>query len=379
MRVARVLGRASGRVALHDEEFGLAGVARRAVGQLARQPGAVERRLAAGQVTGALGRQPGPRRLHRLLHDLARLARVLLQPFGELLVGRALRQGADGGVAELGLRLPFELRVAQADRDDGRQALADVLTLEVLLLLLEQVPRAGIAVDHVGQGLREPLDVHAALNGRDAVGEGVDRLVVARVPLQRDLDLLPLFGLFEGRHLAEERLLRRVEVLDEVDDAAVVLERRLRHRVGALVDEADLEAFVQEGHDLHALDDRLGAEIGLVEDRAVRPEGDRGAGPWLARAAVLGGRAGRRDLPLDLAPLFELGLPVLAVPVDLEQKAGGQGVDDRDADTVEAPRDLVALPTELPAGVQGGQDDLRRRDLGVLRGAGPPGSRPRRR
>ncbi len=189
----------------------------------------------------------------------------------------------------------------------------------------------------------------------------------------------PFLGLVERRDLAEERLLRRVEVLDEVDDPAVVLEGRLGHGIGALVDEADLEALVQEGHDLHALDDRLGPELGLVEDRCVRPEGDRRACTRLTGAAVLRSRARRRDLALDLPALLELGLPVLAVPVHLEHQPGGEGVHDRDPDAVQATRDLVPLAAELAAGVQGGQDDLGRRDLGVLLvGAhGDPGRRRR--
>ena len=48
-----------------------------------------------------------------------------------------------GDVAELGLGLALELRVAQADRDDGGEALADVLAQEVVVLLLEQVPWPG--------------------------------------------------------------------------------------------------------------------------------------------------------------------------------------------------------------------------------------------
>ena len=186
VRVARVLGGPAGRVTLHDEELGLARVARRAVGQLAGQARPVERRLAPGQVAGSLGREAGAGRLHRLLHDLARLAGVLLQPFVQLLVRGALGQGADADVAELGLGLPFELRVTQADRDDGGEPLADVLPLEVLLLFLQEVAGAGVAVHRVGQRLGEPFDVHPALNGRDPVGEGVDGLVVPRVPLQRD-------------------------------------------------------------------------------------------------------------------------------------------------------------------------------------------------
>ncbi len=46
---------------------------------------------------------------------------------------------------------------------------------------------------------------------------------------------------------------------------------------------------------------------------------------------------------------------------------GREGVDDGDPHAVEPARDLVALAAELAAGVEGGQDDLGRRDLGVLR------------
>ena len=190
--------------------------------------------------------------------------------------------------------------------------------------------------------------------------------MIPRVPLERDLDLLPLLGLVERRHLAEERLLRCVQMLDEVDDPAVVLEGRLGHGVGALVDEADLEALVQEGHDLHAFGDRLGPELGLVEDRCVRPEGDRRAGARLAGAAVFRSRARRRDLALDLATLLELGLPVLAVPVHLEHQPAREGIHDRDPDAMQTTRDLVPLAAELAAGMEGGQDDLGGRDLGVL-------------
>ena len=174
------------------------GVARRAVDELARQARAVERRLAPGEVARLAGRHPGPRGRGRLLHDLVGLARVLLEPVRELLVGGPLDQRPDRDVAELGLGLALELRVAQPHRDDGGEALADVLAEEVLVLLLEQALGPGVAVDDVGEGLLEALLVHAALDGGDAVGEGVDRLVEPGVPLQRDLDLLVVLGLRVG-------------------------------------------------------------------------------------------------------------------------------------------------------------------------------------
>ena len=50
----------------------------------------------------------------------------------------------------------------------------------------------------------------------DAVG------VVAGVPLERELDFLAVLGSVEVADLGEQRLLRLVDVLDEVDDAAGV-------------------------------------------------------------------------------------------------------------------------------------------------------------
>ena len=56
----------------------------------------------------------------------------------ELRVDGRLDEAVDRRVAELRLRLALELRVLELDRDDGGEPLADVLALEVVLLLLEQ-------------------------------------------------------------------------------------------------------------------------------------------------------------------------------------------------------------------------------------------------
>ena len=82
---------------------------------------------------------PRPRRVDRLLDDLPRLGRVLLEELGQLGVDRRLDERADLGVAELGLGLALELRVLELDRDERREALAHVLAAEVVFLLLEEV------------------------------------------------------------------------------------------------------------------------------------------------------------------------------------------------------------------------------------------------
>jgi hypothetical protein len=142
--------------------------------------------------------------------------------------------------------------------------------------------------------------------------------------------------------------------------AAVVLVGLLRLTAGALVDEANLETAIQEGHDLESLGDGLRAKVDVVEDRRVGREGDRRPGASARR------RTGDLQLPLRLATVLEGHLIVVAVAIDLEDQFGRQRVDDRDTDTVESARDLVAPAAELSAGVQRREDDLGGRLTGVL-------------
>ena len=350
--VAALLGRAAGRVALDDEDLRQGRVADRAVGQLARQGGVLERRLAPGEVACLARRLARPRSRDRLRHDLARLARVLLEELGEALVDRGLHEALDRRVAELGLGLALELRVGDLDRDDRGQALAHVLALQVGVLLLELALLARVGVDRAGERRAEAGQVRAALMRVDVVGERQQRLLVGVVPLHGDLDLADLARVLHVDDLVVQRRAGAlaVEVVDEVDDAAVVLERDLK-ALAALVAEVDAQALRQEGHLAEALLEDGAVVLDRLEDLEVGQEGD-------ARAAAVGllalGQAvhGRAAL---------VGLLVLvAVAPDREVEPLGQRVDHGDAHPVEASRDLVAAAVaELAAGVQDGQDDLR--------------------
>ena len=117
-------------------------------------------------------------RRDRLLDDLARVGRVLLEELGELRVDGLLDEAAHPRVAELRLRLALELRVAQLDRDDRAEALAHVLAVEVLLLLLQEALVAGVLVQRAGERGLEPREVRAALVGVDVVREREDGLDV---------------------------------------------------------------------------------------------------------------------------------------------------------------------------------------------------------
>ena len=64
-------------------------------------------------------------------------------------------------------------------------------------------------------------------------------------------------------------------MLHEVHDSAVVLIGLGLLAALSLVAKRDLESFVQERHDLEALEDGLGAEISLFKNRGVWPERNR--------------------------------------------------------------------------------------------------------
>src|SRR5690606_30831166 len=388
-RVPPAHGRAARGVALDDEDLALLGAVRLAVAQLARHAAGLEQPLAAGGLARLARRDARLGRLDRLADDVAALVRVRVEPVGELLVDDALDERLRLGVAELGLRLALELRLAELDGHDGGEALADVVAREVVVLVLEDALVARVAVDEGRHRGAEALLVRAALRRGDRVRVGVDGLGVRGRPLHRDLDrdaLLGVLGLeVDDVRVDELDLLRRVEVLDVVDEAAVVLVRdraRRRRRPGrggavrgrdavgrrvlaagdlvagvevgrALVGQGDAQALVEERHLLEARAQRLEVELGGLEDLRVGPERLRRPG-GVGRLAAL-------ELADGLAAVRELLAPRVAVALDLGDDAGRERVDDGDADAVETAGDGVAAAAELAPRVEDRHDDLDRR------------------
>lgn len=307
-------------------------------------------------------------RLDALADDVRGLVGVAVEPVRQVLVDDLLDEGLHLGVAQLRLGLALELRLRQLDRDDRRQALADVVAREVVVLLAQQLLVARVLVDQRGERRAEALLVRAALVRVDDVGEGVHALRVAAVPLHRDLEgqaLVLVLGLEVDHGGVHQLSLAGVEVRHEVDDAALVVVRdaldlvllvlaRLvraggRLRRLALVGEVDLQALVEEGHLLEAPGERLEGVVGGLEDVAVGPEGDRRAG---LLGGLVPGERRRGDAQLVLLR------PAVAVGLDLHGHPRGEGVDDRDAHAVQTTGDRVTAAAELAARVQHGQHDL---------------------
>ena len=348
--VPPLLGRSAGRLAFDDEQLAPRRVALLAVGQLAGKRAVVERPLAPHEIARLAGRLAGPCGLDRLVDDPFGGGRVLLQVRSELVVENRLHDPLDFGVAQLRLGLPFELRLGDLDADDGDQPFADVVAADALLEVLGQVLLVRVGVDRVRQRRAEAGQMGAALPGVDVVGERVDRVGVAVVPLERDLrvDAVPRAADVD-RRVVDGRLVL-VEELDERDDPPFVPEAVLLAR--SLVLKGYRHAGVQERELAQPVRQGVEAEVDALEDPGVRTERDLGPSP-LRRAdnlEVAGRRAAHIPLAVDasVAPDFEVEL--------LRER-----VHHRDADAVQPARNLVRLAVELASGVQHGHDDLRRR------------------
>ena len=175
--------------------------------------------------------------------------------------------------------------------------------------------------------------------GAHVVDEAVYTLVVTVVILDGHFEEVEA-GLHPGHiyRLGEERFLVAVEIGDECAYAARILELLLRGL--PLVRKDYINAVVEKGYLPHPLDQYLIAEIDRFEKLRVRPEVD--LCPRLRRIAdhlKIG------DL---LAPFVALRVD-LASPAHLRFEVFGKGVDDRQADAVQARREFIAVLVELAA------------------------------
>src|SRR5581483_7774273 len=308
------------------------------------------------------------RHLPRLACGLARLrgvdallgdppggGRILLEDLGQLVVDDRLHQAADLAVTELGLRLALELRLRQANRDDRAEPFPDVIAGDPALEVLEEAVGLRVCADRARQRGAEAGEVGPALPGVDVVREREHELLVAVVVLERHLDLGVAPPTLEVEHLRVNGGLVLVDVLDELADAAGVVEGDLL--LVPLVLDLDPEALVQERELAEPVGQDVEREGRDLEDLGIRLEPDRGA--------ALGRLLAGLQLALRLAAVVPLRVEA-AVPPDLQLEPLRQGVHDRHPDPVEAARHLVDRALELAPGVERGQDDLGGRLAGGL-------------
>ena len=196
--------------------------------------------------------------------------------------------------------------------------------------------------------------MRAAFGRADVVDVGVDVLGELAGVLHGDFqaDALVLAGDVDDVFVG--RLAGAVEVLDELEDAALVVERFAV--AGALVAEDDLHAAVEERQLLQAAVEDVVLELGVGEDLRVGLEGGLGAD------AV--GAADAADVAGRHAALVLLLIDV-ALAADLDLAPFGEEVDHGDAHAVQTAGGLIGALFELAAELQHGHHALERGEAQV--------------
>src|SRR5581483_11367891 len=236
----------------------------------------------------------------------------------------------------------------------GCGSFTHVIAGQIFFYVLEQAQLLARVVDGAGQGGAEAGQVRAAIHGVDVVRETEDRLGIAVVVLQADLDVdFVLIGLHVDRLVVQYRF-AAVQVLDKFRDAAVVLEfgslRFAGFRIrGALVGQRDQQALVKERQLTEAL--RQGVEV------VFRRSENALIGKEVNLSAALLCSTGLLELRSGIA--FGIGLlPGKSVTPDFEVQIFAECVDAGNAYTMQSTGNFVRRAIELAAGVELGHHDL---------------------
>ncbi len=273
---------------------------------------------------------------------------MLLEVGPQTFVDERLDQPAHIAVSELGLGLALELGFRNFDGNHGDQSLAHVIAVERLVVLLEQVVRNRVGVHRARERRTKSAQVGAAFDRIDIVREREDVFRVGIVPLHGDLDRHAAALALQIDHVVVDLVLAAIEMFDERDDAALVVEL-LALAALALVLERDAHAAVQERELTQAASEDVEAIIDRVEDFVIGAKAYRGAA--LVRHTGLLERFVRNAAHVTLA----IDLPVAP---DFDLQPFRKRVHDRHADPVQTAGDLVRAFLELAAGVQLRQDDF---------------------
>ena len=356
--VSALLGRSACRVTLDEEDLGDRPVAARTVGQLARQTGARQRRLALHGFARLARRMARLCRQHHLAHDRLGILRILLQVIGQRLRNGLIYRCGHLVVAQFGLGLPLELRLGDLHRNDGRKPLAEVVAADVELQLGEHPRIVGVLFERTRQRPAEAREVRTAFDRIDVVDIRMDvlreRIVVLHGHFHRHA---VLFGIEIDDRFDDRLAARGVEILHELlqtvfrmEGLAEVTSLLVLH---PLVGDRELDTLVQERQFAQAVRQNFVLVLRRMrENLAVGFESDR-------RTAVRtfaddlqfgGGHALAERLAVDLAVAMHFG--------DQQRR---QCVDARHADAVQTARHLVTALVELTACMEHGQHDLQRR------------------
>ena len=251
--VAALLGGAAGRVALDDVDFALRRVFFLTVCQFAGQANAVKRAFAAGEVARFAGGFAGTRGFDNLAADGFGFNGVFQQEVGQAGGDDFFHRRAGFGRDQLHFGLTGEFGVGHLDREHTGQPFAHVVTGDGDFGLFGDFVFFNVFVDDAGHRGAQPGEVGAAVGLGNVVGETLHLFVVGVVPLHGDFDGqfgadaagIDAAGAGGVKDAGVQAGFGAVDVFDEAFHAAG--EGEVFFLAGALVEQADFDAVVEEG------------------------------------------------------------------------------------------------------------------------------------
>lgn len=245
LAVAALLGRATCRVTLDDEQLGQRRILFLAIGQLARQAGDIQRALAAGQIARLAGGFTGTGGIDDLAGDGLGFVRIFLQEFLQARTEGIFHRRAHVRADQFFLGLRGEAGVGHLHRQHCDHAFAHVVAGQGDLCLLGDAVLLDVVAQHARQRAAEAGQMRAAILLRDVIGEAIHGFLVGVGPLQGHVhhDAVVLAG--HRNHVRVQRGLELGQMLHEAANAAFVVEI-VAPAFAALVDQRNLDAGVEE-------------------------------------------------------------------------------------------------------------------------------------
>ena len=352
LAIAALFSRAARGITLDDEQLGFGRVLFLAIGKLTGEADTVQKALSTGHVARSTGGLATPCCVDDLVADDARICRILLQVVLQRARDHLVDRPTHLGTHQFVLGLRREARLGNLDRQHAGQAFAHVIAGHLDLRTLCVLVLVEILVDHPRHGGTQSGQVRATVALRDVVGEAQNLVVVATVPLHRDIGADGASTLHLARRACTDHGrvndgLGLVDVLDEALDATG--KREILLLALALVEQTDAHSVVQERELAKTLGEDLVVELDRAEYLGRCHEVDLGA-------ALVGlAHDLERRNPDAVVELYAMDLTVAphrqAQPVR-------QRIHDRHPDAMQTARNLVAVLIELAARMQFGHHDL---------------------
>ena len=169
LAVATLLCGTTCRITLDEENLGNRAVAARTVSQLTRQTRTRQGSLALYQLTRVTCGVARRSCQNHLLHNRSCILRVLLQILRQSQRNSCINRCNHLAVTQLGLGLTLELGLGNLYRNNGSQALAEVVTIDIELQLCQHTRLIGILLQSTGQCAAEAGQMGTTLDGVDIV------------------------------------------------------------------------------------------------------------------------------------------------------------------------------------------------------------------